>query len=222
MEGYAPIFEIVIEDDVEDSGFIRNSLVQSPAVNVERLAFSEEEAEKLIFSKNEKEQIFTSVSILADTPIKRKTKDGQIFYVVFTKDVIRKIRNKMVKEGKTNELSLYHDDSEIIKDGVYMVENVILNKGRIESPLFKVPDGSLLTSYWVEDLNHYNELLNDEKFKGFSIEINARIQQIFSNSFESLYSKEIQRQQVNEILFSKELSEEQKRKKIQKVLNIIE
>ena len=219
MENYRPIFEIVIDENSEDSGFIRNSFVEAPAVEVTRFAFSKEQ-ERMIFAEDTKEQIFTSVSILADTPILRATDKGEEFYVVFTKDVIRKIRNKMVKEGKTNEVSLYHEDDKI-QEGIYMVENFIINKGRVESPLFNVPDGSLVTSYWVEDAAKYEQLLNDENFNGFSIEINARISQMFSNTFDALYSEEMKEQEIRDIAFSEELTDEQKEEKILKVLNKI-
>lgn len=217
MEQYRPIFEIVIDENSEDSGFIRNSFVEAPAVEVTRFAFSKEQ-ERMIFAEDTKEQVFTSVSILADTPILRATDKGEEFYVVFTKDVIRKIRNKMVKENKTNEVSLYHEDDKI-QEGIYMVENFIINKGRVESPLFNVPDGSLVTSYWVEDPAKYEALLADENFNGFSIEINAKISQMFSNTFDALYSEEMKEQEIKRIAFSEGISDQEKEALIKKVLN---
>jgi hypothetical protein len=216
MENYRPIYEIVIDEESEESGFIRNSFVSSPAVEVTRFAFSKHN-QKMIFSENPTEQIFTSVSILADTPILRTTDKGEEFYVVFTKDVIRKIRNKMVKDGKSNEVSLYHDDNKV-QDGIYMVENFIINKGRVESPLFDVPEGSLVTSYWVEDRMKYDELLADKNFNGFSIEINAKISQMFSNSFDALYSEDLKVQQIRDIAFRKDMTDAQKEIAIKKIL----
>lgn len=217
MENYRPIFEIVIDEESEESGFIRNSFVSAPAVEVTRFAFSKQN-QKMIFAENPTEQVFTSVSILADTPILRSTDKGEEFYVVFTKDVIRKIRNKMVKDNKSNEVSLYHDDNKI-QDGIYMVESFIINKGRVESPLFDVPEGSLVTSYWVEDRAKYDALLADKNFNGFSIEINAKISQMFSNSFDALYSEDLKVQQIRDIAFSKHLTDEQKEEKIKNLLN---
>lgn len=220
----APIFELVIDDDSEESGFIRNSFVENPAVEIKYFAFEDESnKKKMIFSQNEKEQIFTSVSILADTPILRKTKEGEDYYVVFTKDTIRKIRNKLVKEGKSNEVTLYHDENQVV-EGVYMVENFIVNKGRVESPLFNVPDGSLVTSYWVEDKATYERLLNDEKFNGFSIEVNAKIQEMFTSSFEELYSEKVSEKEmenkIKDIVFDERLSEDEAVDKLRKLLDI--
>lgn len=217
MEGYIPIFEIIIDEESEDSGFIRNSFVKNPAVEVERFAFNKQE--RMVFASDEVEQVFTSVSILADTPIYREGPNGEPFYVVFSKDVIRKIRNKLVKDGKTNEVSLYHDDNKV-QDGIYMVEQFIINKGRIESPLFKdVPDGSLVTSYWVEDRSKYEELLADENFRGFSIEINAHISQLFSKSFDAMYSEDKIVQEIKAITFREDITDLQKEHLIKKVLN---
>lgn len=217
MENYVPIFEIIIDENNEESGMIRNSGVENPAVDIEYFAFGKEN-ENMIFSKDEKEQVFTSVSILADTPILRKGPNGEPFYVVFSKDVIRKIRNKLVKDGKTNEFSLYHDEKEI-QEGIYMVESYIVDSKRVESKLFDVPDGSFVTSYWVEDKEMYEKLLADEKFKGFSIELNSQIQQMFSQSFEDMYSEEKKVDRIKDIAFSEDLSDKEKEEKIKKLLN---
>jgi hypothetical protein len=216
MENYIPIFEIVIDEMENESGFIRNSFVENPAVEVEYFAFSKNR--KMLFASDEAEQIFTSVSILADTPILREGPNGEPFYVVFTKDVIRKIRNKLVKEGKSNEVSLYHDDNKV-QEGIYMVENFIINEGRIESPLFDVPEGSLVTSYWVENKEQYEKLLADENVKGFSIELNAHISQVFSKSFDSIYSEEKKVQEIKTIAFRSDIKDEEKESLIKEVLN---
>lgn len=177
-----PLFNIVIKEDEEDSGMIRNSLVYSPAVRQELFKFSADfKQKKLMFEASEKEQIFTSISILADTPIARMSEDGREFDVVFSKDVIRKIRNKLIKDGKANELTLNHDDSQVV-EGVYLVETYILNHDRLKSELFKdAPEGSLVTSYWVEDKATYDKLAADDRFGGFSIELSAMLQHMFSD-----------------------------------------
>jgi len=130
---------------------------------------------------DEKQQCFMSVSILADTPIPRVDKMGKPFNVVFTKDVIRVIANKLAMEGRGNEVSWQHTD-QIIK-GVYLVEQFISEKDRVYSPLFNIPEGSLVQTYWVKDKKLYEQLSNDPKFQGFSIEIEARIEEAFNFSF---------------------------------------
>jgi len=205
-------YNIVVEYD-DDKGMIRNSFVESPAVVFEKYAFSEEH--KLIeFSSVPSEQKFMSVSILADTPIPRFAKDGTEYTVTFTKDVVSKIVNKLFMQGKANEVSYQHNPNEII-DGVYMVESFILNKGRVESPMLQgVPEGSWVTTYWVKDKKKYEMLANDPKFGGYSIEIAAKIEEAFSQSFTELERVEL----IKVTLFSDELSDDEKYDKIKNLV----
>lgn len=207
-----PIFEIIVEYD-DNSGFIRNSFVDRPAVEHTKIAFSEEDT-KYVFSEDKKEQMFMSVSILADTPILRKGPDGEPFYVVFSKDTVRTILNKLVKQDKMNEVTLYHDDSKVIDD-IYMVESFIVEKGRVESPVFDVPDGSLITTYWVPDADKYEMLLNDPNFNGFSIEINAKARLV--DMFSSVYEEEFIISKIKSLLKS-DFPDDVKEAKIKKLI----
>jgi hypothetical protein len=197
------------EDD--ETGLIRNSFVKDPAVEITRYAFNEKDVKTLTFSEDSK-QSFMSVSILADTPIPRgiDQNTGQPYSVIFTKDSIRRIVNKFVENGNINEVSFNHTD-EII-EGVVLSEHFILEKGRVESPIFKdVPDGSWVTTYYVKDKDLYNKLKTDENFTGFSIEINAFIERAFSKVGLSI------EEQIKSIVFS-ELTDNEKELKIKQLL----
>lgn len=85
-------------------------------------------------------------------------------------------------EGNLNEITFQHDDTQPI-EGVYLVEHFFVEKDRVECPAFSnVPEGSWITTYWVKDKAQYNELLNNEEFNGFSIEIAARFEEEFSKA----------------------------------------
>jgi hypothetical protein len=191
-----PIYEVVVDYD-DESGMLRNSFVEKPAVEFTKFAFSKEQ-QRFVFSDDKNENMFMGVSILADTPIPRVNEFGEPFAVIFTKDTVRTILNKLVMKNKTNEITLYHDEKQPI-DGIYMVESFITEKGRVESPLFDVPDGSLITTYWVPDDEKYEILKNDPKFNGFSIEIQAQAK---------LYD-----------MFKEEITEEQRLAKIKSILD---
>ena len=207
-----PVYNIVIDYDADDERMLRNSFVYQPAVEVEKFAFSKEEKiEMLKFNMDDKRQCFMSVSILADTPIPRVDKDGNQFNVVFTKDVIRIIANKLAMENRLNEVSWQHTDQ--IIDGVYLVEQFISEKDRVYSPKFNVPEGSLIQTYWVKDKKMYERLANDPSFEGFSIEIEARIEETFSSNF----TEEDRVNIIKDILFSDE-SDDDKIDKIEAIL----
>jgi hypothetical protein len=207
----APIFKIKVDYD-DETGMIRNSFVDEPAVQYHKINFSKEE---LLFSQDATQQKFYGVSILADTPIPRKTKTGDLYYVVFDKETINVIANKLVMENKNNEVNYNHMKNEKI-DGVFLVEQFILEKGRVESPLFKdVPDGSLMQTYWVKDKEKYQELANDPNFNGFSIELSAELEEMFSSVDETWLENKIK-----EIVFNETISDEEKEQKVKNLLGL--
>jgi hypothetical protein len=210
----APLFDIVVEYD-DETGFLKNSFVQVPAVGVEKMAFSKQDKIRMVFADEKRKNYFMSVSILADTPILRKTKDGREFYVRFTSETIRKITNKMVMSGVQNEVTLQHDDSKKLDD-VYLVEQFLSEKGRVYSPLFDIPEGSLVQTYWVKDDELYEKLLNDENFNGFSIEISANLEEVFS----AVINEEKIQDDIRAIVFNKMLSDDQKEAQIRKILQL--
>ncbi len=172
----APIYKVVIDYDNE-SGMYTNSFVDEPAVEVNAIAFSKQN--KQLQFKSISEQKFMSVSILANTPIPRLTESGEKYYVIFEAPDIKMIVNKMVMDGHAHKVNYNHNPDEKI-EGIYLVESFFVEKGRVECPIFKdVPDGSYIQTYWVKDSEQYNQLLNDENFNGFSVEINAMLEEAF-------------------------------------------
>ena len=182
------IYEILVKIDDENTGMLRNSFVDYPAVEYEKINFSKDKV-KITFSEDKSEQKFMSVSMLADTPIPRINEmTGEVYGVVFSKDTIKTIVNKLVMENKINEVSFQHTNKLI--EGVYLVEHFFVEEGRVETPLFQgVPDGSWITTYWVKDTEQYNELVADESFNGFSIELNAQLEEMFSSQVEEEIEK---------------------------------
>lgn len=200
----------IIVNYEDDSRMLRNSFVGEPAVEVDYIAFNKQK-KQLNFSGDDSRQMFMSVSILADTPIYRiDEQTGEEYTVTFPKETITVLVNKLIMEGRENEVTLYHDASKKV-EGVYLVEHFQVEKGRVESPLFNVPDGSWITTYWVKDKAQYEALKADPNFNGFSIEINAQIEEAFSN--QNLLGE------ITRIFANMNLSDEEKLANIEKLLN---
>ena len=216
MEKQAKIYDIHLGYEDDNEGYFANSFVDAPAVEERRYTFrneEEQEIEKLVFSDDTREQCFISVSIKADTPISRiDKKTGDLYYVRFPKKSVRVINNKFFMKSDIHNVNYNHDSNIKLKD-VYLVESFILEKGRVESPLFSnVPDGSLIQTYFVKDKKMYEKLLNDDKFNGFSIEIECGIIEQFKSSTPE--------EKIKEIAFSIELSEDEKIEQIKKILDL--
>jgi hypothetical protein len=120
--------------------------------------------------QDEEERIITGALMLADTPIYRNDGNGE-YYVVFSKDTIKKIAQKYFKKGYQNNVNLMHD-SGMVQDGVTMFESWIVDEKRGIMPMkgFEdVKDGSWFGSFKVENDEVWN-LVKEGKVKGFSVE----------------------------------------------------
>ena len=120
--------------------------------------------------QDEEERIITGALMLADTPIYRNDGNGE-YYVVFTKDTIKKIAQKYFKKGYQNNVNLQHDSGQV-KEGITMFESWIVDEKRGVKPMkgFEdVKDGSWFGSFKVENDDVW-QMIKDGKVKGFSVE----------------------------------------------------
>lgn len=156
-------------DESEELGMFSVSLVDFPAVETSFLCFNEEKPKQLFFAKPE-ERIITGIALRADLPIYRvNPKTGEEYYVVFTKETIKKMVARYSKQGMMNNVDLQHDGN--LVSGVYMVESFIINDERgIRPNYFKdIEDGSWVVSYYIEDDQLWDHIKNGNDLNGFSI-----------------------------------------------------
>lgn len=123
-----PLYNIMPPDETDNlTGMSLVSLVENPAVEVDFLAF---ENEQIKFSiQDEDKHIITGVAILADVPIYRRDKKGE-FYVQFRKNDIPFIVEKFMKNGFANYISLQHDSETVSNKDAVMIESFFINKER--------------------------------------------------------------------------------------------
>lgn len=157
-------------NDADNTGMNAISLVDAPAVEYDFLCFNKDNKIKLEF-KDEAKHIITGVVALADTPIYRNNPTLGEYWVIFTKDTIQKMVEKYARSGLFNSVNLDHDD-ERFTNSVFMIESYIVNKERniVPSGFEDVPDGSWICSFKVEDDDLWSEIVNTDKFNGFSLQ----------------------------------------------------
>ena len=149
-----------------EEGILDISLVDYPAVKRDFVLFSQD---KMNFSiQSEEKRIISGVVMLADTPIYRKSPTAGEYYIVFTRDIIEMMVEKMSFEGKLNNITLNHNGQ--LVEGVTLVELFIKDssKGLNPSYLPDVTEGSLIASYKVENEDIWNQIKAGE-FRGFSL-----------------------------------------------------
>lgn len=162
-------FKISIEEDIA-LGMDAISLVESPAVEVDFLAFSKEQKLELT-SMDDDQHIITGVVCLADTPILRYNETLGYHNILFEKEVIKNMMIRYFKNNLSNSVNLEHNDNCFV-DGVIMFESYIKDseKGIVNSAFSSIPDGSWIVSYKVEDEVLWNEIKQNKTFKGFSLQ----------------------------------------------------
>ena len=167
MKDKLPTYNALISDETE--GIFVISLVDAPATETNWMCFKEQENIKFSIV-NEDEHILAGVVMVADKPIYRIAPDGSEYYIVFSKDVIKRMAEKMLDDNTFNNIDIQHDGNIIPRDKVKLVELFIADEQKgIKPNYLDVPDGSLLANYKIYD----DELWNMAKsgvLNGFSLE----------------------------------------------------
>ena len=156
----------IAQIDNSEEGILDISLVDYPAVKRDFVLFSQD---KMNFSiQNEEKRIISGVVMLADTPIYRKSPTAGEYYIVFTRDIIEMMVEKMSFEGKLNNITLNHNGQ--LVEGVTLVELFIKDSSKGLNPNYlpDVTEGSLIASYKVENVDIWNQIKAGE-FRGFSL-----------------------------------------------------
>ena len=163
------IFYIDINED-DNTGLDAISLVSTPAVEIDFLCFEKDDSIEISFSANEDKHIISGIALRADFPIYRRNGDYE-YYVVFTKEIIRKIVNKYAKNGLFNSVNLQHSDLNFTNKAI-MIESYIIDKERGICPteFSDIEDGSWYVSFHIEDEMLWNEVKDGKILNGFSVQ----------------------------------------------------
>ena len=167
MNQNIPTYSALISDDNE--GILVISLVDASATETNWMCFKEQENIKFSIV-NEDEHILAGVVMVADKPIYRIAPDGTEFYIVFSKDVIKRMAEKMLDDNTFNNIDIQHDGNIIPRDKVKLVELFIADEAKgIKPNYLDVPDGSLLANYKIYDEQLW-QMAKSGELNGFSLE----------------------------------------------------
>lgn len=162
-----PVYIADIMDD-DECGIKRISLVTSPAVEREFVAFAEQRALTYSIADDERRHIL-GVVMRANYPIYRK--DGNTeYFIMYRPAAIERMAEKYLREGRANNVNIQHVDGSDV-DGVEMVQWFIKDtaKGINPAAFPDVEDGSLFAEFHVTNDDVWAEIKNGT-FRGFSLE----------------------------------------------------
>lgn len=163
MKRDLPIYNIELGDS---PGVLKMSLVDSPAVMSDFIAFSEDK--ELKFSLDEEEHIVFGCALRSDFPIYRCNANKGEFYVIFSKQSIKQLYEKFMIEGRISEVNTQHSTD---VEGVYLIQSFIKDTEKGINPIgFEdINDGSWFCAYKILNENVWNDVKSG-KFNGFSVE----------------------------------------------------
>ena len=165
-----PVYQALVEAE-GDTGMVRISLVDDPAVQSDFLAFKNQEQERKVLSyavQDEDKHLVLGVVMRADFPIYRRDPDGFEYYIIYKADTIRTMAEKYLAENRQNIVSLMHQDGSDV-EGVQMVQYFIKGKGLDPEGFEGIAAGSLFAEFHVENEEVW-KAITEGTYKGFSLE----------------------------------------------------
>ena len=164
--GGLPVFDALVPD--EDTGMLKISLVDLPAVMSDFLVFNAEREVQMYSIQDEEKRLVYGVVCRADYPILRRSPKMGDYYIVFQAETIRKIAEKYLADGLQNEVNVMHKTD---VDGVQMVQYFLKDTERGVAPtgFDDIADGSLFAEFHILN-DEVWEAVKDGTYKGFSLE----------------------------------------------------
>ena len=155
---------------MDDSGIYKVSLVDFPAVESDFVYFDKQAEILKLAIANEEQRLVTGVLMRADFPIYRYSKDMGEYYIVYSKDTIKIMAEKMMVDNTFNNINIQHEDGTDV-EGINLVEVFIkdTDKGIDPKGFEYVENGSLFATYKV-NVDSIWEQIKDGTFRGFSLE----------------------------------------------------
>lgn len=174
-----PVYEIALNDDVENSGMFGISLVDRPAIEEGFVYFSEEQNTSFVFDSEEKGLVVGPIMIPNKMILRKNYETGELYYVVFTEEVIDNIMYRYSKNGRFNIFTVEHNGEKF--EGAVMLEvwKKESNNDKSVDYGYNLPNGTVFAKVKIED-DTLKRSIKDGEINGFSVEINADVK--LSNS----------------------------------------
>jgi hypothetical protein len=138
---------------------------------------SQQNMSKQVFKADDEQRMLYTPLMLPNVLIPRNDGDGEIYFVRFRPEVIEKIRNKFMIEGRLRETNYEHSDHKF--NDIVMVESWIVRSPNdmayeLGFTQEQVPIGSWMGGYKVLDTEEgdiiWNDYIKSGKVKGASVE----------------------------------------------------
>lgn len=161
-----PVYQALVDGD--DTGMLRISLVDDPAVQSNFVAFKDAPRPQMYAVQDEDKRLVLGVVMRADFPIYRRDKQLGEYYIIYKADTIRTMAEKYLAENRQNLVNLMHEEG-TDQEGVQMVQYFIKGAGLSPEGFDSIADGSLFAEFHVTN-DEVWDAIKDGTYKGFSLE----------------------------------------------------
>lgn len=138
---------------------------------MERWGGVKKEGKKLLFYDEDK-KIVVGAAMVPNRMIHRYDSMGNLYYVFFSKASIRKMAEKFMRQGRTDETSIEHDGRKLGASRVFVTESWVSEdpiKDKSAAYGFNLPSGTWFVSMKVDDPKVWSKIKSKE-LTGFSVE----------------------------------------------------
>ena len=130
------------------------------------------EKQKMVFSFDEDKRIVVGAAMVPNKMIHRYDDLGNMYYVFFSKESIKKMADKFLKEKRTDETSVEHNGLKLGSDKVFITESwvsedPVLDKSHFFG--FELPAGTWFVAMKVNDDKVW-KMIKEKSLTGFSVE----------------------------------------------------
>jgi len=133
-------------------------------------SFSKETEEKYKFGLDVEQKRVIGPLMVPEKLILRIDENGDPYYVFFSKETIKAIADKMMKQKLLDNINIEHDSNRPVKGfmaSTWIVEDAAKDKSSLYG--FDLPEGSWVGEYQIENEDVW-EMIKNQELKGFSIE----------------------------------------------------
>ena len=163
-----PLYELVIDENTKSDGVFAISIVDNPAIESNFQMFSSKKPIKFeTVSKDQ--QIIMGPAMIPDMKIIREDDRG-LYNVFFSKDTVRAIAHKFMKESRNGSATVMHAEN---VEGVSVIESWIVEDAQKDKSRyhgFTVPVGTWMVSQKISNQTLWEDFIKSGELRGFSVE----------------------------------------------------
>lgn len=165
------LYKIEIDNKLTNTeGVEKMALVEQPAIEVNWLAFSKQNADKYKFSASPDQQMLSGPFMIPELAIFRHDDELGDYDVTFSADTIRLAMKKFFRNSSPLAINHEHSSQAV---NAYVVESwIVEDPASDKSTLlgFSLPKGTWFGTIFVEDTQYWQDYVKTGKVKGFSVE----------------------------------------------------